>query len=131
MAKPPEEFKIPDTLGACADFLHDIREERYRLQKLVAAQEEKETAIKEHILRSLSDSEGGAVGLRYRATKERKSKPVVRDWDALWKYIYRNKSSEFLQRRLSDGAIQERWDAGKKIPGVESFQYISLSLTKV
>ena len=132
MPKPPEpEFRLPDTLGACADLLHDIREERYRLQKLVAAQEAKETLIEEHIIRTLSDTEGGAIGLRYKAVKERKSRPVVRDWGEFWKYVLKNKATEFLQRRVSDGAIQERWDAGKKIPGVEPFTYIKLSLTKV
>lgn len=131
MAKPIEEFKVPKTLGACADLLHDVREERYRLQKLVAAQEAKETVLEEHIIRTLSDTEGGAIGLRYKAVKERKTKPVVKDWPAFWTYVFRNKASEFLQRRISDGAIQERWDAGKKIPGVETFTYIKLSLTKV
>jgi len=132
VAKTPEpEFKVPETLGACADLLHDLQEERFRLQKLVVAQEVKETAIREHIIRTLSDTEGGAVGLRYKVTKERHTKPVVKDWAEFWKYVYKNKASEFLQRRVSDGAIQERWDAGKKIPGVEAFTYIKLSLTKV
>lgn len=126
-----EDLKIPDTLGACADLLFDIREERYRLQKLVTAQEEKETLLKEHILRTMDADTSVVGGLRYKAERVRKSKPVVRDWEALWKYVYRNKASEFLQRRIADGAIQERWDAGKKIPGVEPFQYVTLSLTKV
>lgn len=130
MPKVPE-FKIPETLGACADLLHDVREERLRLQKLVETQEAKETLIREHVIRTLSDTEGGAVGLRYKVTKERHTKPVVKDWGEFYKYVLKNKATEFLQRRISDGAIQERWDAGKKIPGVESFTYIKLSLTKV
>lgn len=131
MAKAQQEFKLPETLGACADLWHDIREERLRLQKLVDAEEAKESTIREHFLRTLSDTEGGAVGLRYKVTKERGTKPVVKDWDAFWKYVYRNKASEFLQRRVSDGAIQERWDAGKQVPGVEPFQFVKFSLTKV
>lgn len=132
MAKAqPSKFKLPSTLGACADLWHDIREERLRLQKLVDAEEAKETTIREHFLRTLSDSEGGAVGLRYKVTKDRGTKPVVKDWDAFWKYVLKNKATEFLQRRVSDGAIQERWDAGKQIPGVEPFQYVKFSLTKV
>lgn len=127
----PSEFKLPSTLGACADLWHDIREERYRLQKLVVAQEAKETIIREHFLRTLSDAEGGAVGLRYKVTKERVTKPVVKDWPEFWKFVFKGKRAEFLQNRAAEAAIQEWWEAGKKVPGVEPFPVIKFSLTKV
>jgi hypothetical protein len=43
----------------------------------------------------------------------------------------RKKAYELLQKRLSATAIQERWDAGEKIPGVEVFTTVGVSLTKI
>jgi len=54
----------------------------------------------------------------------------VKDWDAFEQYIYDNKALYLLQRRPSDPAYREEIDANGEIPGVETFNKISVSLTK-
>jgi len=36
-----------------------------------------------------------------------------------------------MQKRLIDGAIKERWEAGKEVPGVGHFNAVSVSINKV
>jgi hypothetical protein len=57
--------------------------------------------------------------------------PQVQDWPTLHKYILRTKDFSLLQRRLSESAIKERWDDSKKVPGVEPFNAVKVSVTKV
>jgi len=56
----------------------------------------------------------------------------VVDWDALFKFISRNKAWHLMQRRVSDPAYRELMERrrGKDVPGTESFEKIALGLTK-
>jgi hypothetical protein len=47
--------------------------------------------------------------------------PQVTDWDALYKFIARNKYYHLLQRRLSTTSFTELWEQGKNVPGTEKF----------
>lgn len=42
-------------------------------------------------------------------------------WDAIWKYIIKNKAYDLLQKRLHESAVKARWEAKEKIPGVKEF----------
>jgi hypothetical protein len=60
-----------------------------------------------------------------------KTIPRVADWDKLYAFVKKTGSFDLLQRRLTDSAIQERWEAGKSVPGVETFNAVSVSINKV
>ena len=128
---PLPDLKVPETLGACADLLFDIRESRRKLEKEAEEWQKQETALTEHIIRTLPDSDGGAVGKHHQVHRQKRVKPRVTDWALFFKHVKRTGAFELMQRRLADGAVQERWDAGKQVPGVDTFTIISLSLTKV
>lgn len=49
-------------------------------------------------------------------------------WDAIYKYIVKHKAWDLLQKRFGERACQERWDDGKKIPGVMQFHKVDLKL---
>ena len=100
------EFKIPKTLGACADALYKVRQERLNLQKMVDALSEQETALKDHIINTLPKSEAsGVAGKTARVSVVTKEVPQVEDWDALYKHVVKTKHFELLQRRVSDAVI--------------------------
>jgi hypothetical protein len=125
------DYKFPKTMGACADRLYELRAKRLEVQKLAEQIEAEEKALKEYIIQNLPKSDTGAQGKHHRVSVVTKVVPRVEDWDAVYKYVKRTGSFDLFQRRLSDPAVIERWEAGKTVPGVTRFQLVTLSLTKI
>lgn len=126
------KYKFPKAMGACADKLFELRNKRLAMQKEVDAVAAEETALKNHIIENLPKSEAsGVAGKLARVTVVTKQIPQVKDWDAFYKYVKKTGSFDLMQKRLTDAAIKERWEAGKEIPGVEHFNAVSVSINKV
>jgi hypothetical protein len=125
-------FKIPKTLGACADLLYTTREERLALQKQIDELAERESMLKEHVINNLPKSNAtGVSGKVANVRVETKTIPQVQDWEKFYQYISKNKAFDLLQRRVNDKAIQERWEAKKTVAGVGTFDVVKVSCTKV
>lgn len=123
---------IPKTLGACADKLYQLKEQRLKIEAQVTKMKEEEKTLKEHLILHLSKEK--AEGVKGRLASASISRSVVataKDWPAVYAYILKNKDFSLLQKRLHDGACRERWEDGKVIPGVEPFNVLKVSLTKV
>jgi hypothetical protein len=73
----------------------------------------------------------GARGKLAQVTRSEKPVPKVTDWDALYAHIKKTGAFELLQKRPTESAFAERWDAGKSVPGTEKFTKVSLSVSKV
>lgn len=132
MAAKLKTYKFPKTMGACADLVYQLREKRLAGQKLVDEVEAEEKALKEHIINNLPKSQTtGVAGKLARVTVVTKKVPQVNDWDAFWKGFDKKKDIDLLPRSLSKAAVEARWEAGKKIPGVEAFTAVTLSINKV
>lgn len=126
------KYKFPKQLGACADKLFTLKAKRLEIQKLVDAVDAEEKALKAYIIENLPKSEAsGVAGKLCRVTVVTKEVPQVKDWDAFYKYVKKTGSFDLMQKRLTDAAICERWEAGKKVPGVEVFNAVSISMNKV
>lgn len=131
-ATKKEVFKLPKTLAACADALYETRAKRLEVQKIVDDLQARESALREHLIDNLPKSDAtGVSGKLARATVTVKELPRVEDWDKLYAYIKKNSAFEMLQRRLSNAAVEERWENGKQVPGVGKFNAVSISLNKV
>ena len=125
-------MKFPKQLGACADKLYQLRQKRLDAQKAVDAIQAEESAIKQHIIDNLPKSEASGIsGKLARVTIVKKEVPQVKDWEAFYKYIKKTNQFDLMQRRLTDTAIKERWEAGKEVPGVERFISVTVSMNKV
>lgn len=128
----PKKYKFPKALGACADKLYQLREARLAKQKEAEAIEAEEKALKEHLINTLPKSEAnGVAGKVARVTVVTKPVPQVKDWEKFYAHVKKTGQFELMQRRLSDTAIKERWEAGKSVPGVESFNVVTVSINKV
>lgn len=126
------DVKVPKTLGACADRLYQLRGELAQVRKQAEALQAEYTAVKEKLVQELPKSEAqGVAGRLARATVVTKPKPSVKDWDALYRYIKKTGSFELLQRRVSEPAVAERWEAGQQVAGVEAFTVVDVSLNKL
>jgi hypothetical protein len=126
------KYKFPKALGACADKLFELRNKRLAEQKKVDEIAAEESALKNHIIENLPKSEAsGVAGKLARVTVVTKQVPQVKDWDAFYKYVKKTGSFDLMQKRLTDAAIKERWEAGKEVPGVEHFNAVSVSINKI
>lgn len=129
--------KLPKSIGLCADMLHDTREERLAVEKHAAELKAEEQRIKDHIIDNLDKrEETGAAGKRFRAQIKRKRKWRVNPerWDKFFGWVAKRQRFDLLQKRLSEQAINELMEQAPKRsqpPGVESFNYVDISLTKV
>lgn len=127
-----QQYKFPKTMGACADKLYELRQKRLEIQKVVDNLEAQEKALKEHLINNLPKSEAsGVAGKLARVTVVTKKVPQVKDWDIFYKHIKKTGSFDLMSKRLSDSAIKERWELGEVIPGVESFNAVTVSINKV
>ena len=126
------KYKFPKEMGKCADMLYEMRNKRLELGKVITEQEEEEKALKEHIIATLPKSEAsGVAGKLARVTVVSKDVPQVKDWDAFYKYITKNKAFDCLNRAVNKKAVEERWEAGKKVDGVEAFTAVTVSINKL
>lgn len=125
-------FKIPKTIGACADRLYKIKELRADISKQDKLLEEEAKAIKEHIILTLPKSEAtGVAGKLARVAVVTKLVPQVEDWTAFWAKFNKKTDTDMLARSINKTAVEARLDAGKKIPGIAMFNATSVSLNKV
>lgn len=133
---------LPTSMGRCADLYHDVREMRLAMEKEVAEIAARENEIKSHIIDNLSKgSDTGAAGLRYRAQVVTKRTPRIASasdgypqggWGALTSWIRKHNRFDLLQKRLSDKAVMD-WQEqeGRNLPGIETVNVPSLSVTKI
>jgi hypothetical protein len=127
---------LPISMGRCADLYHDLRELRLSMEKEVDALKERESEVKEHIIRNLSSSEDtGAAGLRFRAQVVKKPKPRLLSetgWGVFTSWVRKNDRFDMLQKRLSDVAVMDFVEAEKRaVPGTEVILVPDLSVTKL
>jgi hypothetical protein len=123
--------KFPKTLGECIDQLYELRAKRLAGQKAVDLVKAEEAEYENHILATFSKSDlRGAKGDLATAGVKRTTVYNITDWDLYTKWIDANQAWDCLQKRLASTAIAARFDNGEEIPGVESFEKVSLSLTK-
>ncbi len=129
--KKAPELVIPKTLGECADILYTTRAERLDENKNVIALKAFEDLVKSYLIDELPASKAeGVTGKVARATIVPKVIPIVEDWDKLYAFIKKNNRFDLLQRRLNETAVEEMWDAKKKVPGVGAFNAKTVSVTK-
>jgi hypothetical protein len=130
------KVKIPKTLGACVDLAYTLRSARIEAQREMEARieemKEQEHQIRDYIINSFKKSDiEGAKGQVATVSLTRTVLPSPKDWDAIYKYIKKYDAFDLLERRVHRAAYKDRVEAGDVIPGIETFDKIDLSLTKI
>ena len=120
------------SVGAIIDQIWATREEKRRLEAQVKEVslkiEEQESQLMERLEKEGLDK---ATGTKASVSVGTSVVADVQDWDAFWAYIFKNKYSHLLQRRVSEPAYRELLDAGKKVPGVLPFTKRKLNIRTV
>lgn len=87
-----------------------------------------------HELRMLNDFEksdlDGAKGKMSVATIRRSRHPKIKDLKQFIKYVRERRAYDLFHRRISSKAYFDRLEEGEKIPGVEIFTSIGISVRK-
>lgn len=129
---PPVGAPMPKSIGLCADDYAAVRAIRLRMEKEVEAVKARESEIREHIISNLSKSDDtGAAGLKYRAQIVMKTKPKLSDWALLTQCVAETGRFDFLQKRLGEKAVEDMWEQGFDIPGIERMNIPDVSITKI
>ncbi len=126
-----EIANYPKTWGGCADLLFKMKERRLAAEKKAGEMRAEEQRLMDYIIKNMPKSDTGAAGRKARVSVITKTVPTVENWDALYAHIKKTGSFELLHKRLTDTAVKERWEAGKTVPGVGTFQRTDVSLTKL
>lgn len=127
--KPPP---MPKSIGQCADLYSEVRALRLAMEKEVEEVKACESSVKQHIIDNLSKSDDtGAAGLKYRAQIVLKPTPRVADWPSFHGYVQKTGRFDLMQKRVSDTAVKDMWEAGEAVPGVERFNAVDVSITKI
>ena len=130
-AKPPKKVTMK-MLAKTVDQLYEVKQQRLRDQKAVDKLQTLETELTNFLIDNLPVSDAsGVAGLTARAQILPCSTPQVKDWDEFYRYLAKKKTFGLLQKRLSAAAIEELWEDGKVVPGVGTFNYKKVSLTKI
>ena len=123
---------IPKTLAGIVDLFYKVRAERLAEDRYVNDIKEFENELKRELINQIPKSEAtGVAGKVARATIVKKDVESVRDWDAFYAYMQKNKAWDLLQRRVNSSALKARRDAKKPVPGTEVVAIVDVSITKI
>lgn len=116
---------------ALAHEWQEQRNARLNLQKKVDAMEEDEKKQKAKLIDTIKKTKAQAVGDKANVFQVvTKDEPAVEDWNKLQAHILRTGEFDLLYRRVNPAGVKERWEEGKKVPGVTKFPVETLSVTK-
>lgn len=116
-------------IGPTIDKLNALRESKRGLEAQIKDIEAKYSVLETELLEKL-EAEGTDKGAGKTASVSVSTSVVgnVTDWAAFEAYVIKTKYTHLFQRRLSDAAVRELFDQGKKVPGVEPFTKKRLNL---
>ena len=123
---------VPQSLGGCADLLHDVRELRMDMQRQTDLIEAREKELQAHIINSSTENDTTFGGRRYVAQVYKEAEPVAQDWGVFFSWVRKNDRFDLLQKRLATKAVKETQEAeGRLLPGLTQIHVQKLSLTKI
>ena len=117
------------TMGSTIDSLWAKREEKREAESKVKVIESEIAAIEESLMERMDKEETSkSQGTKASVSITMATVANVEDWAAFHAFVAKNKYFHLLQKRVSDPAVRELWDAGKKVPGVQPFSKRKLNI---
>lgn len=114
-----KKLKIPKGSAQAADLWYAVREFRLEEAKRVKAIQDIESQLRQHLIDTIPKSLAtGVSGKRVQVQIIQKEVLAVQDNDAFMKYAHRKGNEDLLVERPNSKAVEDRIEAGKKIPGV-------------
>lgn len=123
----------PKRLAKLAEAGIALRNERKALEAQAGVIAAEEAALKEVLIQDFSKAElqevKTALGVVKLVTKIiYQPDKDSGGWEKIWAYILKTKAFDLLEKRLHQGACKARYEDKKPIPGVKTFNAISIKL---
>lgn len=138
VTKRPAKAKPVLTLGAAADKLWQLREDKRALDKKVKELEAEIAALTEETFGMLEAQDSRkAEGKRASISVNYTTVANTTDWESFMKWVVAGKRGDkyaythLVQKRVSDPAYRELRERGLVIPGLEDFTKRSLSINSL
>lgn len=125
--------KVSDpTLQQLIDAWGTARVTRLAEQKIVDRLEETEKKLKAQVIAKMKTAKVTSLGgQKYGANFKSKDKPTTGDWQKLYTYIKEHDAFDLLQKRLTETAVEARWEEGEEIPGIVKFPVEDITMFTV
>jgi hypothetical protein len=108
---------------------YETKQRRLELNRQAAALEQREKDIEYELTKALHSGKDFSDG-SYKVIFKKKIAANVTSWPALLDHIRTTGQVDLLQKRVTESAVKARWDAGENLPGVESTEKFSITVTK-
>lgn len=120
MANTKKTVALDTLIDGIFDIRNEIRAVTKQADELKVQKSEMEVQLIEMMDAVGTDQSRSSVAT---ATITETVVPNVTDWDAFWRFIYRNKASYLIERRPASVAFRETLEQrnGRPIPGVSSY----------
>ncbi len=122
----------PKNPAAAVDELYKLKSEKSAINAEVKRIEDREKELKDYLIEKLpKDDATGVSGKLAVGEVVTKVVPTVKDWEKLYAYIKKHGAWDLLKRAVNTKAAEDRWgDKQNKLPGVEAFTVVSVSIRK-
>ena len=119
-------------LGKLVDDFNVARNLRLAADKDAKRLKSIEVEMKDRILGEMIEQQVGfAAGMDIRVKRKTVNKPQAADWDQVYKYMVENDAMDLVQKRLHERAVNDRFEDGITIPGIEFYEVNDLSIGKL
>lgn len=126
---------IPNAPGIAGDLLWMVTQERLAIEKEAKELKSRESEIKQYLIdyfEEHKDEGNGAIGKERQTMYEKETHFAVKDWDALWSFIFKNRRTDFVQKRLGEQAAKDYFETeGEVPPGCHRVHVPKISSTKI
>ena len=116
-------------MAELVNHITQIRTKKTAMQKLY---EDMIADLEERLRFYMSEAGVATVtGAKFVARTKAKTTVNVTDWYALQQYVIRNSAFDVLQKRITEGAIIKRHEAGETVSGCELGEKTVLSFSEI
>lgn len=128
----PAKFKFPKTIGGCLARIAEVQDQAEALALKIKPLAEEEAALRDHMIRTFKKDElSGVKGSGRSLSIFNVPVPVLKDWRKFFRFASKKGNDDLLNRSVNSEAWRARVDAGKSVPGVETFNRVGLRVTRI
>lgn len=132
MSEKEITYKFPKTVGECLAKLAKLQNTVDKINLKLAPLEKEESALREHMIQNFKkDKLDGARGSGRSLSITSTEVPVLKDWKKFFRFASKKGNDDLLARSVHSTAWRERVEAGRAVPGVESFTRVGLRVNRI
>lgn len=131
-AEKEVKYKFPKTIGACLARLAKLQDMQDDINMKLAPIAKEENALREHMIEAFKKDElNGVRGSGRSLSITNVAVPVLKDWKKFFRFAMKKGNDDLLPHSVSSTAWRERMEAGRAVPGVDTFNRIGLRVNRI